>query len=257
HAEVIGRWAAEWRLGPRRRMDECLSPFATVSQTVAGFDFPRHALPDTFHHCGPLRRSSAAARPSRAGDRGRPLVFASLGTLQGARIGLFRAIAMAARELDLQLVVAHGGRLTRQQAASLPGGPAVYDFVRQEEVLARASLAVLNGGLNTVMDSLAAGVPAVLSPLAFEQGAIAARLERAGAGRRVSPFLAGSRRFSRAMRHALQDPSYRAAAGRLRAEIAGAGGVRRAADIVEAVLQTARPVTRADMASQAPARGVA
>jgi zeaxanthin glucosyltransferase len=44
-------------------------------------------------------------------DPGRPFVFASLGTLQGQRFGLFRRIAKACRRLDAQLLVAHCGGL--------------------------------------------------------------------------------------------------------------------------------------------------
>ena len=42
---------------------------------------------------------------------GRPLVYASLGTLQGSKIGLFRAIAEACAPLPVQLVVAGSERL--------------------------------------------------------------------------------------------------------------------------------------------------
>jgi zeaxanthin glucosyltransferase len=175
---------------------------------------------------------------------GRPLVYASLGTLQGGRVSLFRRIAEAARELELQLVIAHGGGLDARAAASLPGSPAVFDFVPQDEVLRHASLAVLHGGLNTVMDALAAAVPIAAIPIAFEQGAIAARLAHAGAGRRVGRRFLTVGRLAAAMQDVLATPACAEASKRIAAEIGRAGGVARAADIVEAVLQTGQPVLR-------------
>jgi zeaxanthin glucosyltransferase len=244
HARVISDYASRWNLGPLRTIEDCASSFAQISQTVASFDFPRRALPPVFHNVGPLRRghvSSSFRTPTRDG---RPLVYASLGTLQGGRVSLFRRIAEAARRLDLQLVIAHGGGLDRRATARLPGNPAVYDFVPQEEVLRQANLAVLHGGLNTVMDALSAAVPIVAIPIAFEQGAIAARLEHAGAGARVGRRFLTAGRLVRTLREVLGTPSYAVAAGRLADEVAAAGGVVRAADIVETVLLTGRPVPR-------------
>lgn len=244
HARVISDYASRWRLGPLATIEECASPLAQISQTVAGFDFPRAALPPVFHHVGPLRgppRPSSFRMPARDG---RPLVYASLGTLQGGRVSLFRRIAEAARQLELQLVIAHGGGLDPRAAASLPGRPAVFDFVPQDEVLQHASLAVLHGGLNTVMDALAAAVPIAAIPIAFEQGAIAARLENAGVGARVGRRFLTAGRLARTMHNVLGASSYAAVAARLGTEIARAGGVRQAADIVESVLRTGRPVMR-------------
>lgn len=248
-SRVISGHAAAWGIGARRTIEDCASPLAQVSQMVAGFDMPRAALPETFHHVGPLRDPAGRDRGFRLPESdGRPLVYASLGTLQGGRVSIFRRIAEAARRLDLRLIVAHGGALTPDQVASLPGRPAVHDFVPQDAVLREASLAVLNGGLNTVMDALTHGVPMVAVPIAFEQGAIAARLERAGVGRSVSRRFLTAGRMERAMREVLATSSYRARSRELGREVARGRGVDLAADIVEIAARTGRPVTREMMA---------
>ena len=212
-----------------------------MSQTVPSLDFPRHAAPPTLHHVGPLRvpdeRDFAIERD------GRPLVFASLGTLQGARHRLFKAIAGAARDADMQLVMVHCGRLSEAQVAALPGvgepgGPLVTDFVPQSAVLAEADLAVLHGGFNTVLDALATRTPIVAMPLAFEQPAIAARLERAGVAQRVSPWTTGwgggrHDNLLTAMERVANDTSMPRRLDALAREIARAGGAERAADLAE------------------------
>lgn len=235
---VISAWAAEWRLPPWRRVDECLSATAQITQLVPGFDFPRNRLPSTVRHCGPLRGAEGSTDLAPlTGEGTRPLVFASLGTLQGGRIDLFRRIAAASARLGLRLVIAHGGALTDRQIASLPGEPVVRSFVPQRALLAKAALAVTNGGLNTVLDALAAGVPVVTIPIAFEQGAIAARLERCGGGIKVPLRRASVDRLAAAMDTALSQPRFRDAAGTISAEIAAGGGVRLAADVVEATVR--------------------
>jgi zeaxanthin glucosyltransferase len=103
-----------------------------------------------------------------------------------------------------------------------------------------------------VLDALAAGVPIVVLPIAFEQGAIAARVTRAGAGTTVSPRFLTRRRLARAIRTVIEDPAYARAAARLGAEIRAAGGVSRAANIVEKVVATGRPVLRDEPAAPLP-----
>lgn len=244
--DAIEVWCGRWHLPPRRRIEDCLSPFAQITQTVPGFDYPRRERPGTLHSCGPLRDDDHAvfAWPD---TRGRPLVFASLGTLQGARLGIFERIAEACRRLDLALILTHGGRLSASEAAALPGAPSVHAFVPQRLILPRAALAVSNGGLNTVLDALSFGVPVVAIPLAFEQGAIAARLVRGGSGAAINPFTLSAGRLAALMRSVLTTPSYARRATEMAAEIGEAGGVARAADIVERVLRSGRPVTRADL----------
>lgn len=244
-ARVILGYAEAWGLGDLRTIEDCASPMAQVGQTVAGFDMPRVALPDVFHHAGPLRDPEGGDRAFRMPEPdGRPLVYASLGTLQGGRVSIFRRIAEAARRLDMRLILAHGGALTPGEVATLPGRPTVHGFVPQDVVLREAALAVLNGGLNTVMDAMAAGVPVVAVPIAFEQGAIAARLERAGAGRSVSRRFLTAGRMERAMREVATTPSFRARSRDLAREVARGRGIHLAADIAEIVARTGRPVTR-------------
>jgi zeaxanthin glucosyltransferase len=223
---VIADWANEHRLA-MRTLDDTFSPLAQISQLVPGLDFPRTALPAGFHYVGPLR----LAPPPPRTTRGR-LVFASLGTLQGHRAKLFRDIARAARTCEADLLIAHGGRLPAHLAATLPGRPTVRDFVPQDEVLAGAAALVGHGGMNTVMDALAAGVPAVLVPLAFEQAAIAARVVRAGAGIAVHGWPLRARRIRSALAEVLNEPSYQQAAAALANEVALAGGAGRAAEII-------------------------
>jgi zeaxanthin glucosyltransferase len=247
---VIASWCRHWRLPPKQRIEDCLSPYAQITQTVPGFDFPRRALPDIVHCCGPLRRESREGDFVLPDTGNRPLVFATLGTLQGGRVTLFRKIAETCQRLDLALLVAHGGRMTEAEAAALPGNPSVHSFVPQLAVLRHAALAVSNGGLNTVLDALARAVPVVAIPIAFEQRAIDARLVHAGAGASARGFGLRPMRLARTIETVMREDGFRRQATVLADEIGRAGGVERAADIVERVIATARPVTHRELAIQ-------
>ena len=227
--EVIGRRARAWGLPGIETVEDCLSESLQISQSIEGFDFPRRH-PRALVHCGPLRGAESRAWDA---ETGRPNVFCSLGTLQGARLPIFRAVAEACRTRDLALTIAHGGKLDAAQAASLPGNPRVESFVPQRAVLRKAAAAVTHGGLNTVLDALAAGVPQIVMPLAFEQGAIAARVERCGAGIVLSRRQIDAQTLSRALGKLLETPRYRERAEALRDEIAASGGVLRAAELIE------------------------
>lgn len=252
HRRVVARHAAGFGLPARDGLHECLSPYAQISQTVSGFDFPRRALPAHFHHVGPLRgvaeRESAREIPV-APDR--PLVFVSLGTLQGHRFPLFRRIARACRRLGVQSLLVHCGGLDRAQERALEreGATWVRAFVPQRAALAQAKVVVSHGGLNTVMDALLARTPLLVVPLAFDQHGVAARVVHAGVGLKASARFAGTRALSDRLETLLSDSRFEGPLARLSDEIRAAGGTARAADIVEDVVDTPRPLPRRSLAA--------
>ena len=233
-ARVVGEYRARWGLASLASPDESFSPLAQICQMPREFDFPRSALPPAFHYVGPLRRARAR-RIDFPWERldGRPLVYASLGTLQNSREPVFRSFAEACRDLDVQLVISHGGGLTRDQAAKLPGSPVVVNYAPQEELIARAQLILTHAGLNTVLDSLAYGVPAVAVPITYEQPAIARRIEWCGSGEAITLSRLRRRTLRDAIVRVTRQSRYRAAAQQMARAIVQSGGVHRAADVAE------------------------
>ena len=248
HAQRLGR-------PDIRFADEAWSRLAQITQCIRGLDFPREELPSSFHYVGPFR----GPKPEldiELPDDGRPLIFCSLGTLQGSRSGIFGAVARAVADMDANLLIAHGGMLAEREVARLAGAPVVRGYVAQRAVLARSALAITHCGFNTVLDSLAQGVPMVALPITFEQPATAARLTRVGAAKAIHRFRT-PRRIRSAIERVLWEPSYRSSAAALQAEISASGGVRRAADLIEQSLGFAALPATATTARAAPgdARG--
>ena len=219
-----------YRLPRRVRMDEWISPLLDLRQLPKSLDFP-HAWPGAAVCVGPLREADGAQFPIP--QDGRPLIFASLGTLAGRQRSLFHAICAAASRLDVRLALAHAGGLTAGEAARLPGQPILRDLFPQRDLLAQADACITHAGLNTVLDCAAARVPMVTIPLAFEQPATAARLAYHGAARVVPRRRASADAICDALSAVLSDTSYKDALTGPAAEIAAAGGAERAALLVE------------------------
>jgi MGT family glycosyltransferase len=234
---IVADYRDRWRLPSLESPDDSFSRLAQICQMTKEFDFPRSSLPASFRYVGPLRRERPGA-VEFPWDRldGRPLVYASLGTLQNSREALFRCFAEACLGLDVQLVMSHGGGLTDDQARSLPGNALVVRYAPQWKLLGRASLTVTHAGLNTVLDSLANGVPLVAVPITYEQPAIARRIERAGCGMSIELKQLTSRGLGLLIRAVLAEPSYARSARVIARSSQAAGGVQTAANEIETVL---------------------
>ena len=222
---------ARWKLPTHRSLGETFSPLAQISQQPREFDFPRRCLPDVFHYVGPLRhpRRRQVAFPWEWLD-GRPLIYASLGTLQNRNPKLFHCFAEACRGLDVQLVIAGAAK---ESLGPLPENVQAVSYAPQLELLQKASLTLSHGGLNTVLDSLACGVPLVVMPITYEQPAIAQRVRWVGAGETIPSSRVNSSLVRAQVTTVLGNPKYAEAAKRIAAGIAAAGGVRRACELIE------------------------
>jgi zeaxanthin glucosyltransferase len=106
------------------------------------------------------------------------------------------------------------------------------------ELLPHLSAVVSHGGLNTVCESLAHGVPLVIAPVKGDQPINASQVAALGAGVRVSFDHASPAALRAAVIAVLDEPAYRAAAGRVRASFQAAGGAGAAADALQALAGT-------------------
>lgn len=222
------------------------SPLAQICQQPPAFEYPRRQLPAWFHFTGPLIDQTSRGRVAFpwAQLSGKPLIYASMGTIQNQHLGLFTSIAEACSHLDAQLVIVLGGGSPPDALPPLPGSPLVVGFAPQLELLARATLTITHAGLNTVLESLSCGVPMVAIPIANDQPGVAARVAWSSSGAVVPLKGASVSRLRTAINRVWNEPSYRANAHRLQQDIAAAGGVGRAADIVEKAIVTGRPVLK-------------
>jgi zeaxanthin glucosyltransferase len=219
---------------------------ATISQQPEAFDFPRRELPASFHYTGPfidLRARPELLFPWARLD-GRPLVYASLGTLQNRLPEVFHVIAAACAGVHAQLVIGLGAGLQPEEIGELPGDPLVQSYVPQFQLLERASLMVTHAGMNSTLECLAQGVPMVAVPITHDQPNIAQRIAWTGTGTMVPLEALSVERLRDEINRVLTDPTYRQAAVRMKQQIQQADGLNRAADLVETAIRTGAPVLR-------------
>jgi UDP:flavonoid glycosyltransferase YjiC (YdhE family) len=235
---LVNEQRIAWGLKPLRRSTDALSPLAQIAQLPAVLEFDVPGLPPLLHYTGPFVDHRQRSRVDFPWERldGRPLVYASLGTLQNGSEEIFRTIAHACAGLEAQLVISLGGGLDPERLGVLPGNPLVVRFAPQLEIVKRAAAVVTHAGLNTVLESLAEGVPLVCTPLGNDQPGVAARVAARGAGVVVPrPRLTPSR-LRTAVRAILEDEKYRSAAAGIQAAMRQVDGLELAANIVENAL---------------------
>lgn len=220
---------------------------AQIAQIPACFDFPRRHAPVHFHHTGPWHEPAEEADQSFPWDwlDGRPLIYASLGTLQNGRIGLFQTILEACGSLPVQLVLALG-RDSGPQPERIPPNAKVVGYAPQLALLRRAALVVTHGGMNTTLEALAHGLPLVALPITNDQPGVAARILHAGVGQWLNPNRLQPHRLRDAIQSVLGDGGFRARAGEIARRISGVGGLRRAVEIAERAVIERRRVERTE-----------
>ena len=233
-----------WGLKPYRRPEDAQSPLGRITQLPEALEFEiRGKKPPGLHYTGPFIRAQQRPPVEFPWERldGRPLIYASLGTVQNDSEAIFRTIAEACAPLDAQLLISLGGGLDPARLDGLAGNPVVVRFAPQLEILKRAALVITHAGLNTVLESLSEGVPLVAVPLGNDQPGVAARVKARGAGvvlrtRRLKPA-----RLRKAVTLVLQDPRFREAAQFLQRAIQQVDGPGSAAELIEQALNL-RPV---------------
>lgn len=145
-SDVDAYWASELTLS-------CLPP-SWISDDL-------EQVPPVHHfRMPPLDGGSAVSDWQRPGG-GRPLVYATLGTVHGFDREL-RAImleALAGVEADALMTVGRGADL---RGTTPPDNVWIEEYVPQSLVLPHASAVVSHAGLGTMIGAIAAGVPMVL-----------------------------------------------------------------------------------------------
>ena len=220
---------------------------AQVAQQPAFFDFPRKRLPDHFHPTRPWHVATRDERVPFPWDRldGRPLVYASLGTLQNRQRPLFDAILEGAAGLPVQLVLSFG-RADAAWDGPVPSNAIVVPYAPQLPLLDRAVAVVTHSGLNTTLEALARGKPMVCVPITNDQPGVAARVARLGAGLVVPPKRLTAGAVHEALTRLTTDESYRSAAESCREKTESSPDVHHAAAVIELALSTGKRVVRRD-----------
>ena len=203
-----------------------------------GLEYSR-PLPPHVQMVGPMLPEAIEPLPEdyqRWLEQGPPVVYVNLGTL-----------AMAPREQIAKMVEAFGGEddrvlwvLRKPMHALLPEplpgniriiewGPPPISILSHPNVRAFVS----HCGINSVHESLFAGTPIVGIPMLADQRDMGARVEDAGVGLWLDKTHFTAMELRRAISRVLRDDSFRSGIPAIQESFRLAGGVPRAADLIE------------------------
>jgi MGT family glycosyltransferase len=149
-------------------------------------------------------------------------------------LDVFRTIVAAlAKHKDVQLVLSIGDQIDPKQIGRVPSNTIIVKRAPQLDLLKQTSVCITHAGLNTVLESLAQGVPQVAIPVAFDQPGVAARIADKQTGVVTSLDKLNAEHLSGLLKEVLTNPVYRKNAKKLQKAIADANGLSVAADLVE------------------------
>ncbi|MGL4420847.1 MAG: glycosyltransferase, partial [Gemmataceae bacterium] len=148
----------------------------------------------------------------------------------------FAAATEAIRLADLPgLLLARG---TEQVPQSLPAKVRHFEYAPFGEVFPRSRVVIHHGGIGTTAQALAAGVPQIIMPMAFDQYDTAARLEALGVAITVRPAQFTPARVQAALSAA---EALRTRCAEVATRLTGPDGAEASATVVEDVLRATAP----------------
>jgi len=184
-----------------------------------------------------VRGDEAAFSVWKRLDPSRPLVYVSFSTIFYRRPELLRQVVAATSGLGVQVVVSVGD--LGHELAGAGDHVILAPYVPQREMLQRASVFVTHGGYNSVAESVRAGKPMLVIPLAIDQPVQAHYVARAGFGVSLRPDDATTAAVGSALETLLD--SSRGYGARVRAVMGACGdSARTTADLVVAAIERGR-----------------
>lgn len=163
---------------------------------------------------GPLLEARPRAGVKIAVSGPRPLAYVTFGTIFTEDVGLLRRISGILSEAGWQVVVSLGDR-NRTVSGDWPPNVEVHAFVDQMAMLSNADLVVTHGGMATVSEALASGVPTIIVPHSIDQHLVGRRATDLGAAMVIDDASSVALWASTLGRIALERPRFAAAAARV------------------------------------------
>jgi len=212
------------------------SKLAIITQTPKEFDFPGTSWPAQFHYTGPFHDNDGREPIAFPWEKlsGKPLVYASMGTLVNGLAKAYKTIIQAVGQLpEIQVVLSVGQNFKAESLGTIPSNVIVVPTAPQIELLKRAALCITHAGLNTALESLGQGTPMVAIPIGYDQPGVAARITHHGVGEFVDIEELTVKRLRGLIEKVLNSSGYREKARWFQNVIAQTRGLDFAAEVIE------------------------
>jgi UDP:flavonoid glycosyltransferase YjiC (YdhE family) len=177
------------------------------------FDFDHTGLPINHRYVGPLIGEPNGSAPAYIDEPGDPWVLVTVSSQTQDDVTIARSTMDGLASLPVRVLVTTGGSHPLEALQPLPANARAEAYVSHAAVLRRAQALVSHAGHGSVMKALWHGVPMVLVPWGRDQPGVAARAERLGVARVLSRDQIDPNLLAGAVQDAMNDATYRVAAG--------------------------------------------
>jgi UDP:flavonoid glycosyltransferase YjiC (YdhE family) len=165
-------------------------------------------------------------------DQGTPPIVFTPGSANQNAAAFFRAAVQAASRLNRRALL-----LTRFTEHLPPLPPTVHheSYAPLSRLLPRTAALVHHGGIGTLAQALAAGVPQLTMPMGFDQPDNTTRLLRLGVARWISPAQFSGERVAPLLDALLTDPAVASSCAKYAALLKDSSAPARTCDLLEAL----------------------
>ncbi len=165
------------------------------------------------------------------------VLLVSLGSAYTAEPAFYRECVEAFGDLPgWHTVLQIGAHVDPSELGDVPGDVEVHPWVPQLAILRQADAFITHAGAGGSQEGLATGTPMVAVPKAVDQFGNADMLQALGVARHLPKEEADAASLRAAVLALVDDPDVAARLARIQERMAGEGGTRRAADLIEAEL---------------------
>jgi len=166
----------------------------------------------------------------------RPLAYVTLGTAVPQMEffpALFRDAVEALEDVPARVLFTVGAHREPAELGPVPSNVRVEKWVAQQSVLPHAAAVACHGGSGTTLGALSHGIPLAVLPIIADQPQNADRVAALGAGIALHGGPPAAPRLGPALSALLREPSYRAGAARVAAEVSALPPVDDAVHLLE------------------------
>ncbi|MBI2060841.1 MAG: hypothetical protein HYT87_13825 [Nitrospirae bacterium] len=229
----------------RAMLESFISPWLCICYTGFEFEFPRTDLPGQFHMVGPSLWDGLLDGEAVPDDLRKPVVYFTQGTsVSQIRKDFFRTGLDALGSIPGSGVVTIGFAWQPEELGAIPPNVHVRRFVPNSKLLPKVDVIVHHGGNSSTLGAVVAGVPQVVVPFNWDQPDNARRVQDRGLGIVLRRKGLTSTKLAEAIRQVLSNPGYKDRAGQVAESMKRYDAPRSAADLLEELASTRRPVLR-------------
>lgn len=211
-------------------------PQRAIVTIPRGFQYFGDEVEDSFEFVGPML-SERAFQGGWSPPDDRPVLVISLGSAYNDRRDFYRRCLEAFGGMDRHVVLSVGRGIDPAELGEAPENFEIHQWIPQLKVLSHADAFLTHAGMGGVMEGLHHGVPLIAAPQAVEQFANADRIEQLSLGVQVDSGTVSPDELRDALSKVTKDPDIRWNVDRMQQEIRESGGLTRAADRVESLLE--------------------